>query len=253
MFLNNYIVEDILMEKQFLDIIGSINTSSHASFEKSVLDCGLFPYLDWQLREFPPEHHDRCGKGIGLWQYPSQFSKYMKFIYDTMGTVRTYAEVGVAAGGTFMYTTEFLRRYCGLQKSYAVDIAPPGHVNYINNDQSPFQGKLHSYLENTPYAQFIQGTCDDLLRHLDLNAEHVDLLLIDGDHSYEGAKKDFDTLSKKASTIVFHDITNIHCPGVGRLWQEVKGLEGYEAHEFIDQYASVFGSFLGIGVICKRH
>ena len=60
-----------------------------------------------------------------------------------------------------------------------------------------------------------------------LGEQKVDLLFIDGDHSYEGVRKDFETYSplvRKGGIIAFHDI----CPGpeenvggVPRFWNEV--------------------------------
>lgn len=51
-----------------------------------------------------------------------------------------------------------------------------------------------------------------------------DLLLIDGDHTYEGVKKDFEMyvpLVKKNGIILMHDITNVGC-GVPKFWKEIK-------------------------------
>lgn len=58
-----------------------------------------------------------------------------------------------------------------------------------------------------------------------LGDRYVDFLYIDGDHSYEGVKKDFDAYSKfmaPGGIMAFHDI--IHRPGYGvdRFWKEVK-------------------------------
>jgi len=34
----------------------------------AMLECGLYPYEQWMLNEFPPELYEYCGRGIGLWQ-----------------------------------------------------------------------------------------------------------------------------------------------------------------------------------------
>jgi hypothetical protein len=56
----------------------------------------------------------------------------------------------------------------------------------------------------------------------------LDFLFIDGDHSYEGVKKDFNMygpLVKDGGIIAFHDITpypfNLSI-GVSKFWQEIK-------------------------------
>jgi hypothetical protein len=79
-----------------------------------------------------------------------------------------------------------------------------------------------------------------------------DLVFIDGDHSYEGVSKDFETSKNSGSIFVFHDIASIVCPGVVQFWKEMKQREGYTFFEFTEQYPDVYGSFLGIGVAVSK-
>lgn len=241
------------MSAEALNIIAGVKDPKDGDAVATAAEaCGLYPYLDWQLAEFPKGVHGSCGKGIGLWQYPTQFGPYLSHVVREMGSVRTYAEVGVAAGGTFIFTTEFLRRFCGLQKAYAVDIAPMGTVNYLQDEaRNPFVDILETYMRGAGagVAEFLQGDSVVFAGELRKRGETLDVLLIDGDHSYEGAKKDFETLRGFARTIVFHDIANDHCPGVVKLWKEVRGLPGYTPAEFVAQDPSTGGSFLGIGVL----
>jgi hypothetical protein len=86
----------------------------------------------------------------------------------------------------------------------------------------------------------------------DLNKDTIkqdlDLILIDGDHSYEGLKTDFEnSLKFNPKYISFHDISSDVCPGVVRFWNEIKN--NYKHYEYTKQYDSVNGSFLGIGLI----
>lgn len=78
--------------------------------------------------------------------------------------------------------------------------------------------------------------------------QDIDLILIDGDHTYNGVKTDFEiSLQFNPKYVVFHDIKSIVCPGVVKFWNEIK--ENYKYYEFIDQYDDVNGEFLGIGII----
>jgi predicted O-methyltransferase YrrM len=52
-----------------------------------------------------------------------------------------------------------------------------------------------------------------------------DTIFIDGDHSYDGVKFDFDNalpLLEEGGIIIFHDIASKACPGVVQLWEEIK-------------------------------
>ena len=49
----------------------------------------------------------------------------------------------------------------------------------------------------------------------------------------------------------FHDIVNERCPGVVRFWNELKASKSFNTQEFVDQYDSVNGTFLGIGVASR--
>ena len=85
-----------------------------------------------------------------------------------------------------------------------------------------------------------------------LKNRKIDLLFIDGDHTYEGVKKDFELygpLVRAGGIIAFHDVA-IHqqesqCV-VNKFWDELK--EKYEYREFIE---SPEQGWAGIGLIIK--
>ena len=100
-----------------------------------------------------------------------------------------------------------------------------------------------------------------------LDGRKIDFLFIDGDHTYEGAKGDFQTYERFLSTdaiVGFHDIIdseyhrNANCY-VSTLWKELS--ETYENKEFVNtsqidskvldyfSYTIPYGGFGGIGVI----
>jgi predicted O-methyltransferase YrrM len=87
-----------------------------------------------------------------------------------------------------------------------------------------------------------------------LRGEKLDFLFIDGDHRYEGVKKDYELYSqlvRKGGIIAFHDILErpeepeIQVP---RLWGEVKTTNEYK--EFIDFDENA--KRVGIGLIIKQ-
>lgn len=69
-----------------------------------------------------------------------------------------------------------------------------------------------------------------------------DFCFIDGDHSYEGVKADWENYGPHAKVVAFHDIVNN--TGCFRLWQELK-----EQYRTIEYTSSLF---LGIGILYKE-
>jgi predicted O-methyltransferase YrrM len=71
--------------------------------------------------------------------------------------------------------------------------------------------------------------------HEILQGHKLDFLFIDGDHSYEGVRKDFEMYSplvRGSGLVAFHDITPCPPPKeVFKFWNEVKG--SYVHKEFI--------------------
>ena len=84
---------------------------------------------DEALGEMPPDLHAHCGHGLRLWQYPVQFSKYLVRL-SRLG-VRSYLELGIRHGGSFVITTEYLERFAPLAFAVGVDIIPcPAMTRY---------------------------------------------------------------------------------------------------------------------------
>lgn len=97
------------------------------------------------------------------------------------------------------------------------------------------------------------STRDEILRIL--NGDLLDLLFIDGDHSYKGVKNDFELYSpiiKDGGIICFHDIvhhpagTVSHPTEVDRFWNEIK-----KDYDYIELIENPYQGWGGIGVIRK--
>lgn len=192
------------------------------------------------LREQPKIVKDNGG-GLFIWQYPNQFSKYLCLLNKQ--SISSYIEIGCRWGGTFVLTNEYLKMFNNMSKSVAVDIIDSPVLNYcVSNNETQFI-KINSQSE--AFSVYMKNN-------------RFDLIFIDGDHSYDGVKNDYEICKDSGKIYVFHDIVNDVCPGVVVFWNELKINERdtYDFYEFTEQYEDVWNDthqkFLGIGVAIKK-
>jgi hypothetical protein len=200
----------------------------------------LLPRLglnDEGLDEFPPELHPFCGQGLRIWQYPTQFGRYLAHV-AALG-VRSYVEIGVRHGGSFIATVEVLERFRPLDYALAVDIIPcPALAEYAGiNDRARYVWL------NTQTAPF-----GELLARLPT----VDLAFVDSHHEEAQCRREVAILAEHANMIALHDISNAACPGVAQVWGELKGSRDFACFEYTDRYAGL-GPAMGIGLAVKAH
>lgn len=181
------------------------------------------------------------GGGLLIWQYPNQFSKYLCLL--SQQKIHSYIEIGCRWGGTFVLTNEYLKKFNNINKSVAIDIIDSPVLNYcISNNETQFI-KINS--QSPEFKGYI-------------NNNFFDLIFIDGDHTYNGVKNDYENSKYSGKIFVFHDIINDACPGVVYFWNELKNKENdkYIFFEFLDQYDDVLNethqTFLGIGVAINK-
>lgn len=101
------------------------------------------------------------------------------------------------------------------------------------------------------------STYEEIVRPYSDKVGGLDFLFIDGDHTYQGAKVDFDKYSplvKAGGIIALHDVvkhTKYPEVEVYKLWDEIKAAyPAYKIKEFIDlDYPTDHGHWGGIGVI----
>lgn len=164
---------------------------------------------------------------------------------------RVVVEIGTARGGT-------LHGWCRVAHPDAtvVSIDLPGGPyggGYSEEDEQVFRrygrGRqdLH-FIRASSHESTTRDRLDALLR-----GRSVEFLMIDGDHTYEGVRQDFEmygTLVAGNCPVAFHDILR-HPPEqqceVDRFWNEVK--HGYRHTEFVDREGDQYG---GIGVLFQR-
>ncbi len=210
------------------------------------LETELLPALglnDENLNEQPEELSKFFGTGLHIFQYPNQFAAYLAWLSDHATETRSYVEIGSRWGGTFIITCEWLRRI-GAPLNTVIAIDPIGETPLLKA-----YGQ-HLSKQSTNYSFVKDLSSSPVVRSL-FESTQPSFVFIDGDHSMNGALSDHMLARKSADIIVHHDIASDACPESTTLWQYLKELESrrFDHFEFIDQYTSVQGSFLGIGAL----
>ena len=133
------------------------------------------------------------------------FSSYdMEAIYPALsklGKDSVYLEVGVRHGCSLAWA-----RYVSEGYVYGIDI------NHEIELDHPLLSKVN----------FIHAASNDAVKNWTLP---IDVLFIDGDHTYEGVRDDWNNFSpfvKKGGVVYFHDC-DATSPGIVKLFSEIKG------------------------------
>jgi len=164
-------------------------------------------------------------------QKDQELASFLALVMD-LEPLRTIVEVGAFAGGTLWAWHQLGVRVIG------VDLPPPGYPDgpQVNDlGMTVICGDSHD-----------PATRDQLLAELD--GLPIDMLFIDGDHTYEGVKADYELyapLVRSGGIIGFHDIRD-HAQQpyieVKRFWLTLHG----EKEEIV---CPLGGDWGGIGVI----
>lgn len=181
---------------------------------------------------------------VPLLQSPWEFQQLVD-IYNKRRPEKIL-EIGSFYGGTLYYWTQSPRQ---IQNVCTVDLLiGPGDTRY--DEMMASRRKWPSWMKNVNQYDDIQGDSHDpntieRVRRIFPKSD-VDFLFIDGDHSYEGVKRDFYDYSrfvKQGGLIVLHDVCGLE--DVHRFWEEIK--PNHKTIELSEQMGS-----WGIGIIEKQ-
>ena len=164
--------------------------------------------------------------------------------------VKNFMEIGTDQGGTFAIWSKLSDSNDGIRISVDLPHGPYG-LNTFNVEERDSYLKSLGKNVTTIHGSSHEESIKERVRSI-LNGEELDFLFIDGDHTYEGVKKDYEMYKefvKNGGWIGFHDIKdteyhrNANCR-VDQLWGELE----CEKIEFIDKISN----FGGIGFIKKN-
>lgn len=148
-------------------------------------------------------------------QHPREIEAFKRFVWSE--GVRTYLEVGCKFGDTFYAIGTQLPPRIG--RAFALDMPDKRFNKYLQRAA----GKLGERFG----GMLLADSHSPLAKSWAHSNGPFDLVFIDGDHSYEGAREDWESFGSRAIAnrfVAFHDIKpgSREQPGVVRLWQEIQ-------------------------------
>lgn len=183
---------------------------------------------------------------FSAFQVPSELTAFGKIVAAQQPT--RALEIGTARGGTLLFLTRLAR-----PDATIISVDLPG--GEFGGGYSPRRRWYYQrFARRGQRLELLQGNSHavDMVERVraTLQGELLDYLFIDGDHTYEGVKKDFQMyapLVRKGGIVAFHDIAE-HSSSFGcdvtRFWNELK--TGYRHEEIIEDRAQ---GWAGIGVV----
>ena len=159
-------------------------------------------------------------------------------------------EIGTANGGT-------LFSYCKLAREDAVIISIDLPEGLFGGGYSEWKIPIYEAFKKSNQKLYLLREDSHQKKALEkvkeiLDGNQLDFLFIDGDHSFEGVKKDFEMYSplvRKEGIIAFHDIVR-HPKETGceieKLWNNIK--TAFQSKEIIQD---INQNWAGIGILIK--
>lgn len=195
---------------------------------------------------------DHRGFKIDPWQQRSEIEALLERLRRE--PPRTVLEIGSARGGTL-----FLFTRVAADDALLISVDLPG--GSFGGDGDPATARaaaplLRSFARGRQRIELVRGdsTSAETVQRVNrlLGGRQLDFLLVDGDHSYEGVKADFELyapLVRPGGLVACHDIVHglpEYVGGVPDFWAEVKRDRVVE--EYVEDWEQ--GGW-GIGVIVQ--
>lgn len=157
-------------------------------------------------------------------QIKEEFTELLKIFVEKQPKI--ILEIGTANGGT-------LFSFCKLAPDDAILISVDLPKGKFGGGYPDWKIPLYQAFKKENQQLYLLREDSHKIETLNkvkdiLNGRNIDFLFIDGDHTYEGVKKDFEMYSplvKEGGIIAFHDIVK-HPPELGcnvdKFWNEIK-------------------------------
>jgi predicted O-methyltransferase YrrM len=183
--------------------------------------------LDLALRSFEPRR-SRAGD-VGSW------SGHQPFAYWLVGALRpaSIVELGTHYGESYFTFCQAVVDFgvdcrCTAVDTWQGDAHAGAYSNEVFEDVD-----AHNRAHYAAFSRLLRMTFDEALA--EVPDASVDLLHVDGLHTYEAARQDFETWQPKlrpGAVVLFHDIAERRDDfGVWRLWEELTKRHAHFAFE----------------------
>lgn len=149
----------------------------------------------------------------------------LAFLLIDLARPRTLVELGVHTGNSFSAFCQAVRHFQTNTLCYGVDTfqGDPHAGHYEDTVYDDLSAHIQDQYQD--FAQLLRTTFDEAV--MAFSDASIDLLHIDGLHTYEAVRHDFDTWLPKVSDqgiVLFHDISARHEDfGAWKVWDELKG------------------------------
>lgn len=177
---------------------------------------------------------------------PDSWVGHMPFIYWLVSQLkpRQVVELGTHTGNSYFSICQSVSDFALDSKCYAVDTWEGDVHAGIYGNEIYAKVESHNSMHYKSFSRLLRMTFDEANGYF--SNESIDLLHIDGLHTYEAVKHDYETWLGKVApggVILFHD-TNVRERnfGVWQLWEELTR-QGAENFEFVHSH--------GLGVLRK--
>jgi len=202
---------EIPIEEKDVEFSGVYDPYSLAEIEQFILDAGSD-----NLGIFGGKYEG----GIHSQQISDELAPCILTILESGQIIKSYLEIGVAAGGTTYLIDHFFK---------------PGKIILIDNNKHPKAGLRAEVLKGIEYTELIGNSHDvEIIKRA---TGPFDLIILDGDHSYEGLIADMENylLTLNAGGfLIIHDSVFAEF-NVRRVVQEIRD---NAILEFIGEYIS---------------